>query len=350
MKRSRRRARTRIERLERKPHAVLARAAVAVLARVQRRQERRHRVRVRVVQLDAIEARQLRARARRSRTRRGRTVGSSRMCGRCMSVTRSRYPKRSASSSRGVRTFAQIVVAQRDQRVADRRPHRSQAAERIAMPSGDLQEPPKILLTLGPPFDRQKIDQLNEERASRRCWRAAPRRRARADPAGSGRARSAAAARSACRGRRSPRRRCAPGRPTAKRSYQSSTSSVTMPSSVARQGTIAGTHVRSSSLKRPATSGENRRDLAASSAVGQRASGSGCLMVSGGCHMSERYFKPKRFDRRGATPTVGRRGSQTIPRVGSSRSPDATKRRLRLADRLRLLGSLAFAKPVAQAS
>ena len=35
-----------------------------------------------------------------------------------------------------------------------------------------------------------------------------------------------------------------PGRPAAKRRYQSRTSGVTRPSSVARQGTIAGTHVR----------------------------------------------------------------------------------------------------------
>ena len=37
----------------------------------------------------------------------------------------------------------------------------------------------------------------------------------------------------------------APGWPRAKRSYQARTSGVTSPSSVARQGTIAGTQVRS---------------------------------------------------------------------------------------------------------
>ncbi len=36
-----------------------------------------------------------------------------------------------------------------------------------------------------------------------------------------------------------------PGSPSAKRPYQSSTSGVTKPSSVARQGTIAGTQERS---------------------------------------------------------------------------------------------------------
>ena len=42
----------------------------------------------------------------------------------------------------------------------------------------------------------------------------------------------------------------APGRPRAKRSYQASTFGVTKPSSVARQGTIAGTQVRAQSRAR----------------------------------------------------------------------------------------------------
>ena len=68
----------------------------------------------------------------------------------------------------------------------------------------------------------------------------------------------------------------APGCPSAKRAYHSTTSSVTMPSSVARHGTMAGTHVRVSSARRPTDSGVNHRARAASSRVGQRA-GDGCL-------------------------------------------------------------------------
>ena len=41
-----------------------------------------------------------------------------------------------------------------------------------------------------------------------------------------------------------------PARPSAKRPYQSSTSRVTKPSSVARHGTIAGTQVRCARLER----------------------------------------------------------------------------------------------------
>jgi hypothetical protein len=52
---------------------------------------------------------------------------------------------------------------------------------------------------------------------------------------------------------------------------------VTCPSSVARQGTIAGTHVRSAATqRRPRRTGENHRACAASSRVGQRAGGSEC--------------------------------------------------------------------------
>ena len=67
-----------------------------------------------------------------------------------------------------------------------------------------------------------------------------------------------------------------PGFPCAKRPYQSSTSSVTKPSSVARQGTMAGTHERESARTGPSWTGENHRDRAASSRVGQTARGSGC--------------------------------------------------------------------------
>ena len=62
----------------------------------------------------------------------------------------------------------------------------------------------------------------------------------------------------------------APGRPAAKRVYHSITSSVTKPSSVARQGTMAGTQVRWRRERLPASRGENRRERAASSMVGIR--------------------------------------------------------------------------------
>ena len=62
----------------------------------------------------------------------------------------------------------------------------------------------------------------------------------------------------------------APGMPRAKRSYQSMISSVTKPSSVARHGTIAGTQVRCASATGPMSTGENRRDAAASAADGTR--------------------------------------------------------------------------------
>jgi len=51
---------------------------------------------------------------------------------------------------------------------------------------------------------------------------------------------------------------------------------VTKPSAVARHGTIAGTHVRSAAVTvRPSRIGENQRERAASSTVGQRAGGRG---------------------------------------------------------------------------
>ena len=60
------------------------------------------------------------------------------------------------------------------------------------------------------------------------------------------------------------------GRPAAKRVYHSIASSVTKPSSVARQGTMAGTQVRWRRERLPAFRGENRRERAASSIVGIR--------------------------------------------------------------------------------
>ncbi len=77
----------------------------------------------------------------------------------------------------------------------------------------------------------------------------------------------------------------APGRPRAKRSYQSSTASVTSPSSVARHGTMAGTQVRCSSRIGPSWTGLNQRERAASSAVGQRPGSGACLTTGSGRHI-----------------------------------------------------------------
>ena len=79
----------------------------------------------------------------------------------------------------------------------------------------------------------------------------------------------------------------APGCPRANRSYQARTSGVTSPSSVARQGTIAGTQVRSRRSSRPDRRGLNHSDCAAVSALGGSVGGIGCLTKGLGCHMAE---------------------------------------------------------------
>ncbi len=84
----------------------------------------------------------------------------------------------------------------------------------------------------------------------------------------------------------------APGWPRAKRSYHARTSGVTSPSSVARQGTMAGTQVRSARSSRPSWSGLNQSDRATSSAVGGCVSGMTCLTKGSGCHM-ERSYTPR---------------------------------------------------------
>src|SRR5918996_1290118 len=76
-----------------------------------------------------------------------------------------------------------------------------------------------------------------------------------------------------------------PGRPSANRWYQSRFCCVTKPSSVARHGTIAGTHVRLRAVSRPISIGLNRRERAASSADGQRVSSNLCLIGRGNFHI-----------------------------------------------------------------
>ena len=90
-----------------------------------------------------------------------------------------------------------------------------------------------------------------------------------------------------------------PGRPSANRAYQSITSLVTKPSSVARHGTIAGTHVRVRASRGPTPSGWNNRASAAASAVGQLAGGSSNLIRSVGCHIA-----PNSYHNRGVYKTV----------------------------------------------
>src|SRR5450755_4119034 len=81
-----------------------------------------------------------------------------------------------------------------------------------------------------------------------------------------------------------------PGRPCANRAYQSITSLVTKPSSVARHGTIAGTHVRVRASRGPITSGWNKRASAACSAVGHVPGGSSYLIRSAGCHIASNSY------------------------------------------------------------
>src|SRR5262249_35357279 len=76
-----------------------------------------------------------------------------------------------------------------------------------------------------------------------------------------------------------------PGLPSANRRYQSITSRVTRPSSVARHGTIAGTHVRDVAVLAPSPIGWNSLADAAASAVGHAVAGSSYFRRSGGCHM-----------------------------------------------------------------
>src|SRR5689334_23419154 len=85
-----------------------------------------------------------------------------------------------------------------------------------------------------------------------------------------------------------------PGRPSANRRYQSITSRVTRPSSVARHGTIAGTHVRERASRGPIAIGWNSRASAACSLVGHTAAGRSCLIRSGGCHIGRNsYHSPE---------------------------------------------------------
>ena len=96
-----------------------------------------------------------------------------------------------------------------------------------------------------------------------------------------------------------------PGRPSANRRYQSITSRVTKPSSVARHGTIAGTQVRAHAVRLPIATGVNRRARAAASADGQCAIGSACFLRSAGCHIPTRGYHGHRVARCTARYSAG---------------------------------------------
>ena len=103
---------------------------------------------------------------------------------------------------------------------------------------------------LRPPPDREEVDDLEEDRVRPPL----ARRTVATSSARPGRKRSSPIRSSGPLGTsRMPvaSTTIAPGSPRAKRSYQSSTSGVTKPSSVARHGTIAGTQVRSARRSRP---------------------------------------------------------------------------------------------------
>jgi len=60
---------------------------------------------------------------------------------------------------------------------------------------------------------------------------------------------------------------------------------VTTPSALARQGTIAGTQVRCSSVSVPTRTDEKSSEVAASAALGQRPGRGSWRMRSGGRHI-----------------------------------------------------------------
>ena len=222
-------------------------AAVAVVARVQRRQERRHRVRVRVVQLDAVEAGLARAH-RRGGEQTGedaRQLADVRQVG-VRRVQRARGGRRGQQHQQGQPgegPYDPAGPAQRQHRRRGLAPPGS-SAERAtrAQRVGDLE----VATEEAPGSGRRRTATKS------RSWmksRVRPRLRSRTVSTS---VRSPGTKRSSpirsrgrwrCRGCRSlPRgRRLA----LANRAYHSRTSGVTKPSAVARHGTIAGTQVRS---------------------------------------------------------------------------------------------------------
>ena len=132
----------------------------------------------------------------------------------------------------------------------------------------------------------------------------------------------------------------APGRPAAKRPYHSSMFGVTRPSSVARQGTIAGTHVRLSSVVDPTVIGVNSSDRAASVSTGQLAGRIECRTGCSGCHI-RREIRDQKSETRGSESIRDQRSEaweQEPALKGTTRSRAHTHFRLLTSD-FRLLTS-----------
>ena len=220
------------------------------------------------MQLDAVEARGLRAlRGRGEQTRqRLRQIADVRQLhiGDAFAIAEAA----ALPILRGVRTRFNSPAS-----IALRRSRAAASEDRIAqggaVPVGDDEKPLEEFLRLRPAAHGEKVDELDKQPGAaaacaphafdqrrkpgrKRSW---PMRNN--GPLGTSRIPVASTT-------------MAPGVPRANRSYQSMTSSVASPSSVARHGTMAGTQVRCSSVTGPMSTGENSRDAAASAADGMR--------------------------------------------------------------------------------
>ena len=255
---------------------------VAVGPRVRAREERRHRVGVREVELDAVEAGLARARG---------GVGEEAGQDLRQVADVGEVDVGDALAGAEVEVFD---LARREQARARRRAGArgapaahgppgpfaatgspAQGGEPAAVLVADREEAPEELGGSRPPPDRQEVDALDQEARLAAARLADAPRPAAGGRERSGRGRSAGAARSATSRMPVASTTSTPGRPRAKRRYQSRTCGVTKPSSVARQGTIAGTQVRvRATTLRPSRMGENHRLRPASSAVGHRTAGS----------------------------------------------------------------------------
>ena len=149
------------EDLQRQPCPLLHPAAVAVVPRVSPREERRHRVRVGVVQLDAVEAR-LSGPTRR----RGEQVGQHLRQVTNVGQVRVGHPLALAVAQR-------LELAGGEHLLALRGLHRHQRlthglvvrgiGNRLAVAGRDRQEPPQKLVWVGPPTNPQEIDDLDQQ-------------------------------------------------------------------------------------------------------------------------------------------------------------------------------------------
>jgi hypothetical protein len=187
---------------------------------------------VREVQLDAVEAGASARGPAASANRPGSTRGSSRMCGRCRSVTSSRAPNAEVAELARVSTARSVVVVGGGEAAA--RTFASSAAaaapKRASRTASwwrrvTLEEAREELRLLGPAPDRQEVEDLQQTAAcGRRCVRARVATRLAQARHEAVVADAQQRPRSARRGCRWPRPPARPGAPSAKRPYQSSTS------------------------------------------------------------------------------------------------------------------------------